>query len=659
MADARVTWSSAQGYRRVLIAFKGSSKGLDLKLTVPAPLAVGVSLQLLLEIPRNYVVQVGQAWRFRGTFTRRPFAGDGNVKSQGADLRPLIELAEGTVKWVWAWTHDHGPRVLRREGADHVLAEVDPASAHVLRFVRVPLRSDVPAPVGGLGDSRKIYTVEHTVGIPSWHGTTPTAPPLWPFGIAPFGDVATGAVALAKFVDLSARPVIAPLLAGETTTAWRMDAYWSTDTMPSAAQALDHQPLVAWNRIARVHRGALVGVRSRTKPSALPDLKARKPGRQVWRSSYHLELQPGNTWRTARTRLRLATATPLAVTATFGDVSGRDDDGLRDHGGNPLERAYLLQPPSQNDWNPEIDDEIPRPKAIAVEGDDLTPSTHHVAFELHQDSTFADAVPAAAYRIGALDLRIGAPVTKSVAAVLATGRDWRNGAPGSVWMHVGPLQLRVDGVDPGAQDPTESEAQSPLSETASGLLIVRDDGTRDRAPRFIVTFDETSSATKEHELDVSLRQDPDQSNSPSAPKRVFVLDDHPFLVARVDLDTADVTSAQWKSIGIEGAAWSVVDGDAPARIQLPPQVVGEEMVKHYDDYKGFKHEPSTLRMKFAEPTRLEVDRSALDTAGAEPAWNLRRLFGWPGQRLAGSRLTRLQTELLYGITVSLEKPIEV
>jgi hypothetical protein len=151
---------------------------------------------------------------------------------------------------------------------------------------------------------------------------------------------------------------------------------------------------------------------------------------------------------------------------------------------------------------------------------------------------------------------------------------------------------------------------------------------------------------------------PASENDPGPPNnRVIVLDRDPFLVAQVEYpsltNAAQRTGslvAQWTNSNIEGAAWQIRTEAEPFQLSLPPQAVGEAMVK---DNKFTL--PSDYRLGL--PPRLYLDNSDFVQRFGEVPWNLRRLLGYPGQRDPGSRLRRVEYELIYGLSCDASLPM--
>jgi len=148
---------------------------------------------------------------------------------------------------------------------------------------------------------------------------------------------------------------------------------------------------------------------------------------------------------------------------------------------------------------------------------------------------------------------------------------------------------------------------------------------------------------------------------------VVVLDRDPFLVAQVrypDFAGASEDSgviAQWSSIDVAGASWQMRFQQQPFCLALPPQGVGDEMVKAKEakdpDAKTVKGTgPAPTGFNFSPPALLTVDPRVAKTNFSEAPWNLRRILGTPGQPGAGPGVLSMQLELLYGLSCNVDKP---
>ena len=135
-----------------------------------------------------------------------------------------------------------------------------------------------------------------------------------------------------------------------------------------------------------------------------------------------------------------------------------------------------------------------------------------------------------------------------------------------------------------------------------------------------------------------------------------VLDPAPFLVARVASSFATGSLGElgnWSGGDVFGGSWEL-SGSEPFRLVMPPQAVGEEALKDYEAQAAAGER--RLDYRFGPTALARLSRTPFEQAFAEAPWNLRRLFGFPGQRLPGTELLELHWELLYGLSASVTHP---
>lgn len=149
-----------------------------------------------------------------------------------------------------------------------------------------------------------------------------------------------------------------------------------------------------------------------------------------------------------------------------------------------------------------------------------------------------------------------------------------------------------------------------------------------------------------------------QGTSSGEQRTVIVLDRNPFLVAQVRYSPFDQaaafasnTIAQWSSGDVEGASWKLQFDEKNFSLILPPQAVGEEMVKD-----KFIDDSTPFRFNLSPATVLDVDPRQARTRFTEAPWNLRRILGTPGEPTAGPLVVKMQYELLYGLTCDATNP---
>jgi hypothetical protein len=267
-----------------------------------------------------------------------------------------------------------------------------------------------------------------------------------------------------------------------------------------------------------------------------------------------------------------------------------------------------------------------------------------------------------AVRFGALDLIVST----------ATG----NPSPGQLRLTPDTVecghQLAIAEMMPGGQD----RLMAPDRDEQDDIDTQRD------APLIIWTGTPAgSSATTSYILTITERVRPDQSQTvglalssvaPDQPgsgastvggphkESVVVIDREPFLVAEVlyphiesKADDASRVIATWQNFGPGAGAWQLRFEQEPFTLLLPPQGVGEQMVRaHGPTEQG----ADPMRFGLSPLARVELDPRQALTRFTEAPWNLRRILGTPGSPGAGPLVKRLDYELLYGLTCGANEP---
>ena len=152
------------------------------------------------------------------------------------------------------------------------------------------------------------------------------------------------------------------------------------------------------------------------------------------------------------------------------------------------------------------------------------------------------------------------------------------------------------------------------------------------------------------------------------PPRVLVLDREPFLVAFVSLgaaassdDTDSALVGVWCNLYPEGAGWRLRAGANGFNLYLPPQAVGEAMVKSVATQDpGAPQLTSTTDYRFSPLLWSRLLANYFAQNAVEPGWNTRRVLGYAGQQLPGALVDGdnggVQFELLYGMTANVTQP---
>lgn len=145
-------------------------------------------------------------------------------------------------------------------------------------------------------------------------------------------------------------------------------------------------------------------------------------------------------------------------------------------------------------------------------------------------------------------------------------------------------------------------------------------------------------------------------NNEGPPFELIVLDQNPFFLGKIAFRLPNGNNPD----GNEYASWSLSDPDGPrwrfrsmqpdATLTLPTQGIGEAYERRKDiddplrkriDYRLGPHAVFELRLRDDE------------RAYSDLPWNLRLLFGRPGEPVAGPMLSSARFELLYGLESTL------
>lgn len=176
-----------------------------------------------------------------------------------------------------------------------------------------------------------------------------------------------------------------------------------------------------------------------------------------------------------------------------------------------------------------------------------------------------------------------------------------------------------------------------------------------KPPSATIDIDETSRTGQSRRLLVQILPDLEVSDRADA----IVLDAEPFLVARVlarsDAPQHEIFASYLDAPGTPGA-WNFASETGELHLVLPPQAIGEEMIKglfKIPDATGklvaIPEAEKVFDHRLSPPAQLILKRTDINTARALAPWALRQLFD---RRLGavGARLMRARFELLYGLT---------
>lgn len=284
-------------------------------------------------------------------------------------------------------------------------------------------------------------------------------------------------------------------------------------------------------------------------------------------------------------------------------------------------------------------------------------------------------------RVGAFDLRVASESNPDDAApaaafkvriALENGNDAANGQ-GWRLEYENKIDFTLDSFAPGTQDMPEYEQTLGPAARRDKPLVIQLDGFKSeavsgKAPIRAAWLETARKDDRQkHKIEVSTSK-----TLPGG--ALLVLDTEPFFVAKVefpDLALSDVTNqiAYYESDGVEGAVWNILTSSAPGAavpgaddageippgvftIQLPPQAVGEEIVKRHG--RGIA-EGQLSKFRFGRPAALRVYTTYRTDARryVEAAHNLRRIFGDATQRAPGAPLFEADFEILYGLRANM------
>lgn len=172
---------------------------------------------------------------------------------------------------------------------------------------------------------------------------------------------------------------------------------------------------------------------------------------------------------------------------------------------------------------------------------------------------------------------------------------------------------------------------------------------RDENPKVTVTIRELANASQSRVLRIAARSLGSGRHDVDA----VVLDPSPFTVARVISRTEVEPNgllAEYTDDSDQAPEWAFASAEGDMTAVLPPQVIGEEMIKGilHIGKESVPFKDRLFDFRLSPPATLLLDRTDIDTARTTAPWSLRRLLGQrPG--VVGTKLTAAEFELLYGL----------
>ncbi|OZC01261.1 hypothetical protein BSZ36_17595, partial [Rubricoccus marinus] len=352
-----------------------------------------------------------------------------------------------------------------------------------------------------------------------------------------------------------------------------------------------------------------------------------------------------------------------AVAARFPGFQTSDGDG------RGLRRTLFLH--NINDANEPED------------GLDLRFVEPHLRFAVSEVSVSPSSQDPQEVRLGAVALRFG-PATDTVSDIRrgdladspgalyvrrSTTGDARSGGPVVQRLD---LQLGLDGLSPGGQDPAAGDeyarAEERYGEARSDphapftreppLILELPPPAEGAEPKPAtespgrVRVQESALSTLSQTVRLTVSRPGSPPPGGPATKSLLVLDRDPFLVAQVRYkdplgDARSDTLATYHPT----SGWSFRFAPSGMDLVLQTQAVGEAMEKQrsVEGLDPDLAEKTPAAYRFAPPTRLRIQPEG------EARWNLRQLLESPGQREPGVQLLSAVFEMFYGMTGRIER----
>jgi hypothetical protein len=431
-----------------------------------------------------------------------------------------------------------------------------------------------------------------------------------------------------------------------------------------------------WEENVRVlYLNGLRAIDDPLKLSLLPTLPDDQSGATsdfLWKLTYTLTANANPQFLSSRLTYRgyLASEGPAPDPVPFASRL----TALADFDGDPVvfSSAQLAAGSLYNCIPQEMEPAFPEPHAMIFKLNGLTTVGQRLRFG-SIDLDFAATEPAS-----------GAPSSLTVRAIF----DLAASPDGTI------PTVRLDGIlpiaayGPGGEDAPPQGSDTDLSLTPSGdtgssafirsapiVINAAPGGTTAKsgdtlpapspAPYILNVGEWTRGGrgVQSQQIVLQLQRVSDQADT--ALRRVLVLDREPFLVALVQLkpgstqDSGTSEVGTWCNIFPEGAGWRLRAGAQGFQLLLPPQAIGEAMIKG-SSYAGEPPVGFPMPFRFSPLLSANLKASLNDQNAVEPGWNTRRVLGFPGQRAPGAvvddKAGGITFELAYGMSSSVTEP---
>lgn len=192
----------------------------------------------------------------------------------------------------------------------------------------------------------------------------------------------------------------------------------------------------------------------------------------------------------------------------------------------------------------------------------------------------------------------------------------------------------------------------------------------DSTPYFL-NISESVNVGQDHRISMKLVEfNPSAGVDKSSSIRAVILDSNPQFVGLVNarfLQQPGFDDGAWVlAVREEEGGWRFLDDQSASegfQLVLPSQAIGEAYVKSnikdengnpIEIKEGEPKENEPIDYRFGAPAILRLAPERLDKRYVTAPWNLRRIWGQPGEVSPGIPLLEAQFELLYGLTGNLK-----
>jgi hypothetical protein len=238
---------------------------------------------------------------------------------------------------------------------------------------------------------------------------------------------------------------------------------------------------------------------------------------------------------------------------------------------------------------------------------------------------------------------------------------------GALWLHV-KWTFNLDAAAVDAQDTTELEQVEPDRTRPAAVLIPLGGTTVPAVAGLVLALEELVGPRLRQRIKAEIRS----SGNTKTPLRmlpVVVIDPDPFFVALVqfpEVSSDDQASGvfRYESDSVDGARWQLRAKTSSFDVVLPPQAIGESMVRRRQSSAGgetaeefYSAEPKRFAdFRLGPHTRLSLTPGfRREARSVDLISNLRRVLGDASQRAPGALVDTARFELFYGLSTEVKR----